>query len=186
MPDYLTDKQIWIALWPIFLLPFVITVCLTYISSGLFEERNARFRFFLVVFAFSLLGVTTGQITGMSRVSAVGAVLPAVLSLFGGVLIYLVGTKGPNTQAFLGVATIGLVTNLLVGVFWGSKSRVTYEHAVASPERLLIRALALEDNRHTIALRQLLNNAEIADFHKRLEERDGTDISMPDVKVTVD
>ena len=53
----------------------------------------------LVLLAFSLLGFVTGQIMGQSREPAVMAVLPAVLTLLGGIVIYLVGAKGIQTQA---------------------------------------------------------------------------------------
>jgi hypothetical protein len=55
----------------------------------------------LVLLAFSLLGFVTGQIMGQSREPAVMAVLPAVLTLLGGIVIYLVGAKGIQTQAIV-------------------------------------------------------------------------------------
>ena len=51
----------------------------------------------LVLLAFSLLGFVTGQIMGQSREPAVMAVLPAVLTLLGGIDVYLVGAKGIQT-----------------------------------------------------------------------------------------
>lgn len=77
--------------------------------------------------ALSLLGIATGQITGLSRDSAVHAVLPAVLGLMGGATIYLIGAWGKELQTTVVAAVIGLSINLVVGVYWGSYSRVIYE-----------------------------------------------------------
>jgi hypothetical protein len=53
---------------------------------------------FLAKLAFSALGFVTGDIMGNSRDSAVGDVLPAVLTLVAGVSIYVIGTKGVASQ----------------------------------------------------------------------------------------
>lgn len=179
MPGYLIDKQIWVALWPIFALPLLVTLFLIWFSTKKLIHRSQLSKLFIIVFAFSLLGVVTGQITGMSRAPAVGAVLPAILSLVGGVLVYLIGVKGQRTQAFLAIATIGMVSCLLIGTFWGAKSRDLYEFAVQSPERLLARELELEKIRHKVSLQKLLNYSQITELHEKLEREKGRDIPLP-------
>jgi len=104
-----------------------------------------------VVFSLSLLGIVTGQITGFSRESAVGTVLPAVLGLLGGVMVYLVGTKGKRLQLPVVMSVIGLTLNLLVGTYWGAYLR-------GSPGALAYQALAKENARYTAELQKLLND----------------------------
>lgn len=179
MPPYLTDTQIWIAIWPIIAFAVLSSLALTWLSSSWAIGRRAVRRMFVVVFAFSLLGIVTGQVTGLSRVAAVGAVLPAVLSLIGGVLIYLIGTKGPRTQAIVAVSIVGMTINLLIGVYWGSKSRVVFEQYADAPNRVLAKRLAQEEIWRLVALRKLKNYSEIARLHKMLEKQEGVSIPSP-------
>jgi hypothetical protein len=77
-----------------------------------------------IFFALALLGVVTGYLTGLSRSSAVGAVIPAVLTLIGGLVLYLVTGDAPRARRMLTAASVvALMTNLLVGTLWGSLSR---------------------------------------------------------------
>jgi hypothetical protein len=69
----------------------------------------------LVLFSFSLLGFVTGQIMGQSREPAVMGVLPAVLTLLGGIAIYLVGAKGLQTQALVAAMVSCFALALLTG-----------------------------------------------------------------------
>lgn len=79
MPAYLLNLGIWKALWPFLVFPlataFVVSVIL---GSKPFSAHLP------LVFAQSLLGMVIGNITALSREAAVGAAMPAVLTLLGG------------------------------------------------------------------------------------------------------
>ncbi len=60
-----------------------------------------------------------------------GAVLPAVLSLVGGLAIYLVGAEKAD-QALVGTCVIALSLDLLIGSIWGAVLRDDFEHEAKS------------------------------------------------------
>jgi len=152
MPDYLSNTETWKALWPLVLFPLGSTLLIL----ALFDPRNWRTNLG-VVFALSLLGIVTGQITGLSRSSAVGDVLPAILAFLGGMTLYVVGSKGKALQNAVAMSVIGLTMNLVVGVYWGSHSRMLVER---DPGPVVATAVAKEKARHTAALQKLLNDLE--------------------------
>ena len=84
MPSYLINAEVWKSLWPIVLVALglasfvALLVCMNKQRKELFREL------FFVLTAFSMLGMVTGYLSGFSREPALGAVLPAVLSLMGG------------------------------------------------------------------------------------------------------
>ena len=88
--------------------------------------------------------------------------MPAVLTLLGGVMIYLIGIKGERVQATVVMAVIGLTANLVVGAFWGADLR-------ANPAALAAHAVAEEDARYTAAVQKLLNDHEYDKLKADLE-----------------
>ena len=59
------------------LVAFILSMC---VASPI--DNPARFRLLVLIsFSLSLLGMVTGNLTGLSRDSSVGSVLPAVLGL---------------------------------------------------------------------------------------------------------
>ena len=76
----------------------------------------------LPIFALALLGTATGVLAGLSRESAIGAVVPAVLSLVGGLSIYLLGLKKGDSKLVNG-AVVALSISLILGTFWGAMMR---------------------------------------------------------------
>jgi hypothetical protein len=164
MPNYLVDPAIWKALWPLLLFPLGSAACIC-----LALRAKPYCACLPTVFALSLLGIVTGQVTGFSRVSAVGTVLPAVLSLLGGMMLYLLGTKGKHLQASVVMGVIGLSINLLVGIYWGARSRADYEARATSPDVLARHAVAKENARYTAAVQKLLNDQEYAKLKAGIE-----------------
>ena len=77
---------------------------------------------FLVILAFCILGLVAGVLSGFSRESILGAVLPPVLSLIGGLAIYLLD-RGRAVRVLISVSVIGLAVNLMVGALWGAVLR---------------------------------------------------------------
>jgi hypothetical protein len=164
MPGYLTDSEIWKALWPLLLFPLASAfgICLVF-------SRRPYLASVPAVFALCLLGIVTGQITGLSREAAVGTVIPAILGLLGGIVLYLIGTKGKELQVLVVMGVIGLTLNLLVGVYWGAYSRDAYEAYSNTPEVLTAQALAKEKARYTEALQRLVNDHKYAKLKAELE-----------------
>ena len=67
-------------------------------------------------------GMIAGFITGLSRAPAVSALVPAALTLTGGVALYLI-RKDRSQAVAVGLAIIAFSLNLLVGTNLGSVSR---------------------------------------------------------------
>ena len=153
MPSYLTAPELWVALWPI--------PCMALLVAGLLafthRPRIGRRKFYLVLFAFGLLGIVTGLLAGFSRASAMGAVLPAVLSLVGALGIYLVGAEKAD-QGLVAACVVALAFDLLVGSFWGATLRDDFER---------------EPRSAAARMREALVEAEVRDFRR--------DLGLPEV-----
>lgn len=159
MPEYLTSPAIWEALWPVPLTAVLVALLLMLA----YKPRNTFRKYFVILLSFSLLGLVTGLLAGLSREAAMGAVLPAVLSLVGGLAIYLVGSEKVD-QGLVGVCIIALSLDLLVGTIWGSDLRDVYEREAKS-------AVAQKRN--------ALTEVEVRDFRRDL----GLSESPPSVLV---
>jgi hypothetical protein len=149
LPSYLTQASLWATLWPIPLAAAALGGAL-HLACRPKEDRNAHF---LAVAAFALLGLVTGFLAGFSRQPAIGAVLPAVLSLVGGLSIYLIGARKVST-GFVGVCVIALSLDLLLGATWGAGAREAYEDAQKSAGH---------------GKQEALVEAEIRDFRRALD-----------------
>src|SRR5271157_4423658 len=123
MPGYMHSLEWLRTLWPLLVVTAVIslTVWLGYIQavapvrqaasaakvsagtdavSAQAEPRTKGSRLrsengkaLLVIFSFSMLGVTIGWLTGDSGQQVLASVLPAVLTLIGGLAVFLVGKQ---------------------------------------------------------------------------------------------
>ena len=163
MPDYLLNVETWKALWPLVLFPLVasVAICLAFSAKPLRASVA-------LVFALSLIGIVTGQITGLSRSGAVGDVLPAVLGLLGGIMIYLIGEHGVRLQSAVIMAVVGLTINLVVGIYWGSHSRQLVE---GDPGIVAAAKVAEEDARYAAAIQKLLNDMKYAKLKNAIEAK---------------
>lgn len=109
---------------------------------------------------FAVLGTTVGFVTGLSRETAVGDVLPAFLALVGGVSVYLV-SKGGRSAIISAVAVVVLCVSLSGGIGYGARARVEGEQAAASPETqraLANRELNMRRYREAIGLGEKPSN----------------------------
>lgn len=122
MPSYLTHIENWKALWP---LP-VTVLLLTFLFIVFIRPKEKYLEFSVLLAAFSMLGLAAGYLTGFSREPAVGAVLPAVLSLMGGVAVFLVG-KNVTTRMIVGLSILIFSISLVLGTSWGAVMRQTAE-----------------------------------------------------------
>lgn len=171
MASYLTYWPLWKDILPLPIFSALISlIIIRAFNTFTNTEKDPAFakeikQLFLVVFAMALLGITTGQLTGQSREPAVGAVLPAVLGLIGGISVYLVGSKDKQHQFAVSLAVIAFTVNLLVGVFWGAHLRAQYENVLLSEDYLMDRARA----EHNVALKKLQYEKQIQEVRKILE-----------------
>jgi hypothetical protein len=72
------------------------------------------------------MGMTSGYLTGLSRVGAVSTLVPAGLTLLGGIAAYLFG-KGPRSGLLATFAVINFSTMSMVGGLIGGRERVETE-----------------------------------------------------------
>lgn len=122
MPAYLSNGGIWASLWPVLLLP-----CLIAIGGGfLLEAKGTRAPLTLVLLAFGVLGGATGYLTGISREPVVGAVVPAMLTLVGGLALFE-SSRHRDRQIVIALIVASLSTNLLLATLWGSHDRAIAE-----------------------------------------------------------
>jgi hypothetical protein len=120
---------------------------------------------FLVALSFSVLGIATGYMTGLSREPAVNAILPAVLSLIAGVSIYWIG-KQESQRNLVSLSVLCLSTTLLVGAIWGARERFSYETYKESLEFLKFQV----DRNADIIKHKAHRQIEIDQYLKTLEE----------------
>ena len=122
-------------LWPICALVLVVAFGLFFIKNKEGNREN-----FTVFLAFAALGAVTGYLAGNSREPAIDAVLPAVLSLVGGLSIYLIG-KEAASRDLVARCVVALSVPLLVSALWGAAERAQWLAYEQSYENLEKKAL---------------------------------------------
>ena len=138
----------------------VFALLVTYIFYFIHGKR--RREHVIILFAFSLLGIVTGHLTGQSREPIVGAVLPAVLSLIGGVFVYALTSKKIKQQVLISGAISIFTLNLLVGTFWGTRLRIDHDNYLQSYQYRIIK----ETHEHNIRLKKLIFEDELIKSRK--------------------
>lgn len=85
-------------------------------------QRSQLRELAIIVFVLAIVGACAGLAGGMSRVGAVGSIIPAFLGLLGGLSIYLFGLdRSKGLVASLGAAALSLA--LIVSYTAGSQFR---------------------------------------------------------------
>lgn len=135
MPPYLTHVESWKAVWP---LPVAATLLTAMIYLAV-RPKAERTEFVVLLLAFTMLGIVAGYLTGFSRQPAVGAVLPAVLSLIGGLAVFLVG-KDKASRLIVGLSVLAFSISLVLGTAWGAVMRDVAEEYKKSETYLKQRA----------------------------------------------
>lgn len=110
MPPYLRDAAVWANVWPPLFGAGVIAGVLWLVT---------RRQWFLPLYAFTILGFVTGLVMGNSRAPVAGAVIPAILTLVGGLTIYLVA-KDEQRRQLVAACVIGLAISVWIGAMWGA------------------------------------------------------------------
>jgi lysylphosphatidylglycerol synthetase-like protein (DUF2156 family) len=142
VPPYLLHLETWKAVWP---LP-VAALLLTLGMFILVRPQQDRADVAWLLAAFSLLGLVTGYLTGFSREPVVGAVLPAALSLIGGMAVFMIGKDASSRQA-VSLSVFIFTLGLVLGTGWGAVMRETAEDYLNSEHYLKRRALAEDEIR---------------------------------------
>lgn len=156
MPPYLTHLEVWKSIWPILLIVLVLALGISWVGGN----KGQRKELFLVVLAFSMLGMVTGYLTGFSREPAIGAVMPAVLSLMGGLLVFLVG-KNKESRSIVSTAMFVFTFMLLLGSGWGAVMRDVAQEYRKSEQYLKQQAFIeseVNDFRESLGLLPLRTN----------------------------
>lgn len=158
MPPYLDSEVAWQALWPLPVAALVIALL-----TALLLAVSRLGVPVLSMLALATLGIAAGTLTGLSRDSAVGAVMPAVLSLVGGLTLYMLGLKHGDARLVSGCA-IALSLSLLLGAVWGAVLRSDAEH-----EEVIWQA-AQERDKTSLPRRKLeaLDEVELHEFRVAL------------------
>jgi hypothetical protein len=126
--------------------------------------------FFLAVLAFSMLGFVSGSIMSDSREPTVSAVLPAVLSLMGGIAAFQIGSKGVENQVTVCALIFAFSLALYIGSFYGSQVRGQNELSIGQD-------IQLEKNRHTVDVQRLVDYIELVKLKRDFETQDKIDLS---------
>lgn len=131
VPSYLTFTPCWTSLWPLPLAALLIAG-LGFIAAW---PKQGKHELFLVMSAFAMLGLVIGYLTGMSRVPAIGAVLPAVLSLLAGLSVFMMG-KDSAVRVLVSLGILVFSLSLALGSTWGAVSRRESEEYLKTPKYL--------------------------------------------------
>lgn len=138
-------------------------------------HRAVRWSAGVSIAAFTMLGFVVGLLMSQSREPAVQVVLPAILTLLGGLLVYLIGVHGLRNQAAVSAMVFCFTLSLLTGAQYGARLRADYDLASQSPEYLVAREEQLESGRHEIALKRLLHRVELLTFIRDVAKEEGID-----------
>jgi peptidoglycan/LPS O-acetylase OafA/YrhL len=163
MPPYLTHIEIWKTLWPMPLAALFVSALICTLSW----KREGLKERFVVLASFAMLGLVTGYLTGFSRTPAVGAVLPAVLSLLGGVTAFILG-RSRESRLLVGSMLFVFSLTLVIGSSWGAIMRDGAEQFDQSEQTLKQRAyIEAEVN----AFRKELGLPPLHDVRPRTEKK---------------
>ena len=123
MPDYLTYWPIYAVIWPLPIAAIVIAVVVSLVVRNIEKKEPGYFRSLTIVLScFSLLGVTIGFLSGLSRESVLGDVLPAILGIIGAISVFLLEKKAADRVFICGLVTT-LSLDLLLASMWGATAR---------------------------------------------------------------
>lgn len=107
---------------------FVSLLTWAIFSLGSAGRMPATIENLLVILCFSSLGITVGLLAGSSDTSAVTPLLPAVLSLVGGIATYLVTRQAPGSaisadRLIIAATVTALSLTLFIGALLGADMR---------------------------------------------------------------
>jgi hypothetical protein len=149
----------------------LLLTALTCVGTALIGFRTrCKWYFSLAVLAFSMLGFVAGTIMADSREPTVAAVLPAVLTLMGGVAAFHIGSKGVENQVAVCALIFVFSLALYVGSFYGSEVRMQNEASVS-------RDIEREKSRHAVDVQRLVDYIELLKLKRDFESQEKVDLS---------
>lgn len=137
VPSYLTHGANWTSLWPLLIAIILIPSIIFLIF---FRIREVKGEVYIILLSFSSLGMATGYLTGLSRESAVGDVIPATLSLIGGLSIYMIG-KNKESRIPVSLSVLVFSVCLILGTSWGAVLRQESVYYLQSKQFLKKKAI---------------------------------------------
>jgi hypothetical protein len=129
------------------------------------------------LFALCLLGFVTGETMAQSRESAVGAVIPAVLTLLGGLGVFVMGSRGVEERAGVSAAIAGFALAVLVGSMFGTQLRLKFEDDEADPMRDRVKQLAAAQDQLVLESKRLQYYVYFLRTKRQLAEENKVDLS---------
>ncbi len=112
-----------------------VTVGLFMVVSGRHRDNGLMTRTVRLAWLsgvpFAIVGIGVGYMTGLSRESAVGALIPAALTIIGGLGIYLYG-KSKRAAVLATFTILNFTILLLIGVLFGAGQRSESERMLES------------------------------------------------------
>ena len=122
MPLYLQQLGWLKTFWPLAIFALLITLVI-WSAYWLVTDKEGKAKGgMLIIFGFSSLGMAVGMLTGDSGAEAISTVLPAVLSLVGGLAVFLIG-KQSQDAALVSASIATLSISLLLGALIGAENR---------------------------------------------------------------
>jgi hypothetical protein len=174
MISFWTSSYLWAVLCGLLLFSVILSAALSLVLILVTTktERRKLFRAsLLLLVTMSVLGAIIGYLTGISRAPAVGSVLPAALTLIGGLLIYMFGKESQGgRQQVAAVSTFALVIGLLTGTLLGADIRAdgSLVAATALQEEYAREAVCTQRLAYEIQMRADRADAKFADLNPTL------------------
>lgn len=110
---------------------FIVSICVSFLFFTIFffsrRIRSISFYVLISCATFGLLGSIVGFIMAMSREPSVDAIIPALLTISGGLIVYVMTGKGMVTRLVILCALLSFSLNILVGTLSGSRLRAAIE-----------------------------------------------------------
>jgi hypothetical protein len=133
-------------------------------------RKETTWHFTLAILAFCMLGFVTGSNMSDSREPAVAAVMPAALTLVGGIGAFLIGSQGVKNQVVVAALIFNFSLALFIGGYSGAELRVQDDLSVK-------RDIGLEENRHIVELKRLDDYVDLLKTKRDFEAQEKVDLS---------
>lgn len=122
MPPYLNNLYWLKFIWPLAVMMALVTLII-WVGYRSAAHKSGKPESMLIIFGFCSLGLTVGVLAGDSGEQVISTVLPAVLSLVGGLAVYLIGREAKD--AYIVAASIAALSfTLLLGAVIGANNRI--------------------------------------------------------------
>jgi len=175
VPEYMRHPEWFITIWPLVMIALIITAGVLAVL-GIAVGRSELLKAFLIVFSFSILGTAVGWMTGDSGDPVLSAVLPAVLSLVGGLGVYLIGHT-ERDSAIVAAGISALAINLLVATLISAQNARDYQQALAELDvaGIQMESRALDSMEEKLGITPENRDAKVANWSALLGEQTATE-----------